>query len=67
MPILIEGLGSDDLFIRYVAHKGLVEIAKKPNCFNPFDPPEQRRMAIEAWKNWWEKKGRAASKQQRMG
>lgn len=58
VPILIEGLKSEDFPVRYYAQEALKRLTKVSICFNPLDFRAQRLQTIAAWQEWWKKESR---------
>jgi hypothetical protein len=54
VPVLLEGLRSDEVTVSYFAQEALRESTKQKICFNSFDPLQQKLQGVTAWEEWYQ-------------
>ncbi|MEM1449796.1 MAG: hypothetical protein AAF957_02260 [Planctomycetota bacterium] len=54
LPALIDGLQDDDHFLRALANQTLREVTNNDVPYEATAPREERQIAVEAWKSWYQ-------------
>ena len=57
MPVLIHGLGAEQVYTRALCAEALREATGQHMDYNPSDDSYDREKAIERWERWWLARG----------
>lgn len=58
VPVLIRGLEDERSMVRGLSSQALFEATRESFGFQPKGTPEERAVAVQRWKQWWESRSK---------